>query len=153
MSQFSRRQIIAKAATAGAAALGTPAVLSAADEPKKANKEDQIHSQADAENHGPRELFAVVDADGKLMRGLHAIAAKRLDIGTYEVTFKRDIRRGACVATIGGHGYYGLPQTGQIAVMGRANSPRAVLVTTCDGKGDPVNAGFHLVVICPDGFA
>lgn len=153
MNDYSRRDAFRKAAAAGAAAIGAPAVLAAADDKPKANKEEQVHSQAEADSHGPRELFAVVDADGKLMRGLHAAGAKRLDVGTYEVTFKRDVRKGAYFATIGGHGYYGTPQTGQISVMGRANSPRAILVTTCDGKGDPVNAGFHLLVVCPDGYA
>jgi hypothetical protein len=152
MTPITRREALQLTAAAGAVtALGATA---AAQPPKgKANQEPPVPSQASAESHGPRELFAVVDQDGGLKRGLHAVAAKKLEIGVYEVTFNRDVRRGAYLATIGGASYGGLPPVGQIGVMGRVNNPRGVLVTTTNADGDPVDAGFHLLVICPEGFA
>jgi hypothetical protein len=98
-------------------------------------------------------LFAVVDWEGKLRRGLHAVSAKRLGLGYYEVVFDRDVRRGAYVATTGGYGYEGVPPSAIANVMGRASNPRAVFVYVSDLTGSPLAAGFHLVVICPEGFA
>jgi hypothetical protein len=158
MKTLSRRDAMKLAATAGAA--GTAALAAsapAADEtPAKkprANIEAKVESTAKAESCGPRELFAVVDERGNLVRGLHAVAAKRLGVGYYEVIFNRDVRRGAYVATTGGHGYSGVPVAAVANVMGRCNNPRAVFVFVSDLTGAPIAATFHLVVICPEGFA
>jgi hypothetical protein len=156
MSGSTRRELLTGAAAAGAAALGVSAA--AAQEPKgkkprKGNNEAPVHSKASADEHGPRELFAVVDTDGTLRRGMHVAACGAVDIGIYEVIFKRDVRRGVYLATIGGHGYAGLPPTGYVSVQGRSTNPRAVLVSTCNTLGENVNMGFHLLVVCPDGYA
>jgi hypothetical protein len=37
--------------------------------------------------------------------------------------------------------------------MGRATDPRGVLVYTTDQGGDPAATGFHLLVVCPEGYA
>jgi hypothetical protein len=111
------------------------------------------HGKATADDHGPREMFAVVDRDGKLQRGMHVAAVRHLDRGFYEVEFRREVRRGVYLATIGGHGYEGLPPTGYIGVQGRSTNPKAVLVSTCNTLGENVNMGFHLLVVCPDGYA
>jgi hypothetical protein len=155
MTPITRRQALKLATAAGTVtALGATGTAANAQAQKgKANQEPPVHSSATADNHGPRELFAVVDTDGSLKRGLHAVGAKRLDIGTYEVIFNRDIRRGCYLATIGGASYGGLPPVGQIGVMGRANNPKAVLVTTTNSSGDPIDTGFHLLVISPEGYA
>jgi hypothetical protein len=153
MSGVTRRQALKLAA--GAAVVGTSvAVASAADGKKpKVNGEKPVPSKAVAESYGPRELFAVVDGEGNLRRGFHAVSAQRLDVGTYEVIFKRDVRRGVYLATPGGHSWGGFPPTAMIGVVGRASDPRGVLVITSDSDGDQVNAGFHLLVVCPDGYA
>jgi hypothetical protein len=153
MSGVTRRDALKLAA--GAAVVGTSvAVAAAADEKKpKVNSEKPVPSKAGPESYGPRELFAVVDGQGKLRRGFHAVSAKRLDIGTYEVIFKRDVRRGVYLATPGGHSWGGFPPTAMIGVMGRASDPRGVLVITSANDGSQVDAGFHLLVLCPDGYA
>jgi hypothetical protein len=126
-------------------------MAAAADGKKsKVNSEKPVPSKAVPESYGPRELFAVVDGQGKLRRGLHVVSTKRLDVGTYEVIFKRDVRRGAYLATIGGHSWGGLPASATIGVMGRASDPRGVVVVT---NGGAIDAGFHLLVVCPDGYA
>jgi hypothetical protein len=155
MNTVSRRDAMKLAATAGAGCLAASAAA-AADPPQKkpkVNSERPVESRTTADRHGARELFAVVDWDGKLRRGLHAVAAAKLDVGCYEVVFDRDVRRGAYVATTGGHGYEGTPPAAVANVMGRANDPRAVFVFVSDLTGAGLAAGFHLMVICPDGFA
>jgi hypothetical protein len=143
------------AATAGAAALAASAAAAADPPPQKpkANNETPVEGITTPESYGARELFAVVDWEGKLRRGLHAVSTKSLGVGYYEVIFDRNVRRGAYVVTTGGHGYEGVPPAAVANVMGRANDPRAVFVFVSDLTGAPIAAGFHLVVICPEGFA
>ena len=120
---------------------------------KKVNGEPPAHSKAKAEDHGPGQVFAVVDADGKLQRGMYVDSVQRLGPGTYEVIFRRDVRKGVYLATVGGHGYEGAPPAGTVAVQGRANNPKGVLVATSAVTGASVNMGFHLLVVCPEGYA
>jgi hypothetical protein len=158
MTTSTRRQVLTRAAAAGAAALGVSAAA-AAQAPKekkprpRRNHEPPVHSKASAEAYGPRELFAVVDAEGNLRRGMHVASAQAIDQGLYEVVFRRDVRRGVYLATIGGHSYEGLPPVGSASVQGRATNPRGVLVSTANALGENVNMGFHLLVVCPDGYA
>jgi hypothetical protein len=154
MATSTRRQMLARAAVVGAAALG---VAGAAPKEKKLktehNCEAPVGSKASADEHGPRELFAVVDARGTLQRGMHVASARAIGEGLYEVIFRRDVRRGVYLVTIGGHGHERLPPVGSASVLGRASSPRGVLVSTANALGENVNMGFHLLVICPDGYA
>jgi hypothetical protein len=155
VNDLNRRQAMKLAATAGAVALAGTAAGADDPPPKnlKANNEPPVEGITNAESYGARELFAVVDWEGKLRRGLHAVSSKSLGVGYYEVVFDRDVRRGAYIATSGGHGYVGVPLAAIANVMGRANNPRAVFVFVADLTGAPLAAGFHLVVTCPEGFA
>jgi hypothetical protein len=158
MKPTTRRDVLKRAAIAGAATLGAAAAGNAQDAPRKNpsvqhNKEPAVHSKAVAEDHGPKQLFAVVDATGQLRRGMHVASVQHLADGVYEVIFRRDVRRGVYVATLGGHGYQGMPPLGFVGVMGRANNPRAVLVSTTSYAGTNVDLGFHLLVTCPEGYA
>jgi hypothetical protein len=158
METVSRRDAMKVAATvgitAGTAALAAASAAAEAPAKKpKGNSEPTVASTATAESCGARELFAVVDEKGTLVRGLHAVSARSLEPGCYEVIFNRDVRRGAYVATTGGHGYVGVPVAAVANVMGRANNPRGVFVFVSDLTGAPLAATFHLVVICPEGFA
>jgi hypothetical protein len=155
MKTLNRRDAMMMAATGGAAVLAASAA--AADDPPpkkpKVNVEPPVEGTTSAETYGARQLFAVVDWEGKLKRGLHAVSAKRLDVGYYEVVFDRDVRHGAYVASSGGPGYEGVPLAAVANVMGRASNPRAVFVFVSDMNGRQLSAGFDLVVICPEGFA
>jgi hypothetical protein len=155
MKSITRRSALRLGAAAAAAAAGTTAtrVLAGSQEGRKVNNESPVQSKATADHRGPRECFAVVGADGAVKRQLHVEGAQRLGVGTYEVIFKRDVRRGVYVATLGGADFHGLPPVGQVGVMGRANNPRGVLVTVGDASGNPLDAGFHLLVVCPEGYA
>jgi hypothetical protein len=155
MKRMSRREALGAVAATGAAALAGSAA--AADPPAgqkpKLNTGPAAPGTTRPDGYGPRELFAVVDAEGNLKRGLHAVSSRLMDIGVYEVRFARDVRRGAYLATAGGHGYEGLPPAASVAVMGLAPDPRGVLVYTTDLTGAPMSTGFHLLVVCPEGYA
>jgi hypothetical protein len=155
MNNVTRRDALRVVGATGAAALAATAAAAADPQAKKPkhNIEPPVDSKATPENCGPREMFAVVDQDGSLKRGMHAVAAKRLDLGVYEVIFSRDVRRGVYLVTPGGAGYAGVPLTAAASVMGRASNPRGVLVYTTDLAGNQLATGFHLLVVCPDGFA
>lgn len=141
------------AGASGASLLAYNAAARTRVQESKANSEPVAPSTAKAESTGPRDLFAVVGRDGKLERGHHAVSAKRLGAGIYEVTFSRDVRRGVYLATVGGPGFAGVPLAATAAVMGRATTPRGVLVYTTNLTSDPIDCGFHLLVVCPEGYA
>jgi hypothetical protein len=156
MKPLTRRDVIAGAAAVGAAALGVSAAVGQPQDPgpgPQVNSGPVVPSKASANDHGPRELFAVVDARGRLRRGMHVARVAYLGPGLYEVIFRRDVRRGVYLATVGDPGDEGLPPTGYVSVQGRSTDPRGVLVATANSLGENVNLGFHLLVICPDGYA
>jgi hypothetical protein len=175
MNNLNRREIVKLAAAGGAAALAGPLAQAADPQAKqpegapervprpkanadlaktpKGNAEPVKESTATAEHYGPRELFAVVDFEGNLKRGMHAVSSQRLDLGLYEVIFNRDVRRGVYLVSPGGHGYTGIPLPAVASAIGRATDPRGVLVYMCGLQGDPLACGFHLLVVCPEGFA
>jgi hypothetical protein len=84
---------------------------------------------------------------------MHVISSQCLELGLYEVIFNRDVRRGVYLVTPGGYGYMGVPPSAAASVSGRATDPRGVLVYLSDLSGDPMASGFHLLVVCPEGFA
>jgi hypothetical protein len=155
MKRLNRREALGVVASTGVAALAGAAA--AADPPAgkkpKLNPGPAAPGTTKPDSYGPRELFAVVDSEGNLKRGLHAVSSRVLDIGVYEVRFARDVRRGVYLATAGGHGYEGIPLAASVAVMGLAPDPRGVLVYTTDLTGAPLATGFHLLVVCPEGYA
>lgn len=155
MKRLNRREVLGAVATTGVAALAGSAA--AADPPAankvKYNTGPAVPASTRADSYGPKELFAVVDQEGNLKRGLHAASARQVGVGVYEVRFARDVRRGAYLATAGGHGYEGIPLAASVAVMGLASDPRGVVVFTTDMTGNPLATGFHLLVVCPEGYA
>jgi hypothetical protein len=106
-----------------------------------------------AETPGPSELFAVVNADGTLARGLYAVSSTRFAPGEYEVIFNRDVTRGVFVASIGDSGSSGIPPAGMITTVGRAGNPNGVFIATYSLNGSFADHGFHLAVLSLQGFA
>ena len=94
--------------------------------------------------------FAVVKAKGTLARGRKAVSATRLGTGAYEVVFRKDVRKGAYVATIGLSGSAGASLPGEITVVGRAGNDRGVFLTTHSSGGAAADLGFHLAVLGAD---
>jgi hypothetical protein len=93
-------------------------------------------------------LFAVVDANGDLVREFRANSSQRFSTGEYEVVFNRSVSQCAYVATIGDPGDNVIPPPGEIAVAGRLNDDTAVFITTYDSNGRRADRGFHLAVHC-----
>jgi hypothetical protein len=117
-------------------------------------REDKLAAlEASCEKPGPTELFAVVNADGTLVRGLHAVSATKLATGTYEVVFSRDVTHGAFVACIGNSNPFPFEFRGFIATAPRFANPNGILVITSAFDLSTADRGFHLTVLCPQGFA
>jgi hypothetical protein len=93
-----------------------------------------------------RTYYAVVNADGSLARGFHAVSSANLGAGFYEVIFNQDVTRAAYTATIGSSATAGVEPTGEITVVGRSGAPNGVFITTSDSTGAYANRGFHLAV-------
>jgi hypothetical protein len=155
MKRLNRREALGVVTTTGVVALARSAAAADTAPAKRRHRNPgpAVPGTTKPDSHGPRELFAVVDFEGTLRRGLHAASSQRLDLGVYEVLFARDVRRGVYLATVGGHGYEGVPVAASVSVMGLASDPRGVLVYTSDLTGAPIATGFHLLVVCPEGYA
>ncbi|MEU7981620.1 hypothetical protein AB0B63_24210 [Micromonospora sp. NPDC049081] len=94
-----------------------------------------------------RMLYAVVHANGILVRGLGAASATRLAPGMYQVVFDQDVSRAGYVGTIGLAGSAGLAPPGGISVVGRTGIPNGVFVKTFAIDGSVSDRPFHLAVL------
>jgi hypothetical protein len=96
-----------------------------------------------------RVLWAVVNADGTLARGLMMGPAPstHLSTGNYEVIFSQNMAGCAYAATIG-NAATGTAPAGFITVAARAGNVNGVFVQTSDTTGALADRQFHLVVTC-----
>jgi hypothetical protein len=98
--------------------------------------------------------WAVVNADGSLVRGQGATSAKQLFAGggvegSYQVSFNRDVKDCALDATIGRVNAANRdPDPGEIGVAYRNGNRKAVYVKTRASTGSEADRSFHLSVIC-----
>jgi hypothetical protein len=108
-----------------------------------ADKVDGLDASAFA-----RRLWAVVDDDGALLRGV-GVASVDPDAAGYYVRFSSAIDRCAYSATIGKAGAtYTIPGD-IVAAHSTANDPtHEVLVTIRNDAGAVVDRGFSLIVVC-----
>ena len=120
--------------------------MSEADLPHNVEGQPTKGAAAAVEDECACTLWAVVDANGNLIRDLGAIASNRLNAGVYEVRFNRTVTRCAYVATIGLPGQ-GNPPPGEISVASSPN-PNGVRVDTANNAGAPADLPFHLAVHC-----
>jgi hypothetical protein len=160
MKSLHRRDVLRTVATTGAVILAGSAVSAQPPDKKRADARKSKLNPGPAapactkpESCGPRELFAVVDHQGTLRRGQHVVSSALIEIGVYQVIFARDVRRGVYIASAGGHGFEGIPIPASAAVIGLASNPQGVLVYMTNSSGDPIDTGFHLLVVCPEGYA
>jgi hypothetical protein len=94
-----------------------------------------------------RMLFAVVEADGTLVRGLGVTSSERLATGMYQVIFDQDVTRAGYVGTIGLTGNGGVAAAGAITVAGRTGIANGVFVETFAVAGGHADCPFHLAVL------
>ncbi len=102
---------------------------------------------------GAKSLWAVVSANGNLVRRSRAVSAKHLftpDVqGSYQVVFNRKVTNCALIATLGRTNSAPLnPEAGEIGVAYRNKTPKGVYVKTRDSGGSDADRSFHLAVIC-----
>ncbi|MEO3744629.1 hypothetical protein [Plantactinospora sp. B5E13] len=95
------------------------------------------------------QLFAVVSANGGLVRGSQAVSVTLVGLGQYQVVFNTPVDTGAFVATIGLTGSVGVSPSGLISVVGRTNLAQGVFVQTWNAANQPANRSFHLAVFLP----
>ena len=81
------------------------------------------------------------------VRGRGVTASQRTGQGRYAVTFNRDVRGCAYVATIGDEGTAGTG-SGTVSVASNAVNPNSVNVRTARGNNDAQDRSFHLIVSC-----
>lgn len=91
--------------------------------------------------------IAVVSSAGNLLRGSAASGASRDSLGTYRVTFNRNVS--GCVYTGGLHD----PATefgneGDIAIATSAATPQGIYVQTYNAAGNLADLDFHVTVTC-----
>ncbi|ROT32669.1 hypothetical protein [Micromonospora sp. HM5-17] len=110
-------------------------------------------AKAAAAKAGPQQasatLFAVVSANGGLIRGDGAVSVTLLGLGQYQVVFNTPVNNGAFVGTIGLTGSVGVSPSGLISVVGRTNLAQGVFVQTWNAANQPANRSFHLAVFLP----
>jgi hypothetical protein len=94
-------------------------------------------------------LWAVVNGtDGTLARGSGVVAAGSIGFADYVVSFNRDVRNCAYLATSGLAGT-GLQGPGaMLHVSQRELDPNGVRIRTFDENAMPVIRSFHLAVFC-----
>jgi hypothetical protein len=91
----------------------------------------------------PKTLWAVVNADGTLVRGKGVTDSIRATTGFYHITFVRNVSGCAYSASTNG----GSP--GDVAPTNISQpAPQVVLVFTYNSAGTPADLAFQLVVNC-----
>lgn len=94
------------------------------------------------------ENFAVVNPAGALSRGRNVAQSQRTAPGRYAVTFNRDVRGCAYVATIGDEGT-AATGSGTVSVASNPINANSVNVRTARAANDAVrDRSFHLIVSC-----
>ncbi len=94
-------------------------------------------------------LFAVVKSDGTLARGYGVLSSAPEGTGSYQVLFKRGVRKCAYVVTLGSNTASGPAPIGYAGVVGRNGHVNGVYVQTFNASGTLTASGFHIIVSCP----
>jgi hypothetical protein len=99
-----------------------------------------VGEQAHAVGTGFADFYAIVAANGTTTRSSGVTTSTRTSIGTYNVTFAREVSDCVQVATLRGQA------AGQIAVAPQGTL--VVVVTTFSGNGTKQDRPFNLFVEC-----
>jgi hypothetical protein len=102
--------------------------------------------------------FAVVNADGSVARAMKGVLAGHNGTGAYTVVLPGDIKTCAYSVTAGaGDASVPVPAVATAVMKPISFGPprvrpahTSVLIATYDHAGQPIDAGFHLVVQCED---
>ena len=96
---------------------------------------------------GEVPLFALVASDGQLVRGRGVATTAKVSIGSYTVSFDRDVSGCVYTATVGGRG--GVPPEPRFITTDLGGSMKTVIIEawTVDARSR-ADTSFHLVVQC-----
>ncbi|MEP6600836.1 MAG: hypothetical protein ABJB49_03400 [Nitrospirota bacterium] len=96
---------------------------------------------------GEVPLFALIASDGQLVRGRGVVSAAKVAMGSYTVSFDRDVSSCVYAATVGGRG--GVPPEPRFITTDLGGSMKTVLVEawSVDARSH-ADTTFHLVVRC-----
>jgi hypothetical protein len=93
--------------------------------------------------------FAVVNANGQLVRGRDVSSVARTGDGRYQAIFNGDVRGCSYFATVGSESATAPPQNSQISVSSLDSNVNGVAIRTENGNnGSEANRPFHLIVMC-----
>jgi hypothetical protein len=113
-----------------------------------------VWTPAVARAAAPDSKFAVVDANGVLVRGQGAKSATRVAPGIYQVVFNTNVTGCAYTASYGDAGSGSPIGPIEVTVASLASSKKGVFVETWDqDKGTTSDHPFHLKVTCAGNFA
>ena len=92
-------------------------------------------------------LFALVASDGQLVRGHGVASTARVSMGSYTVSFDRDVSGCVYTATVGGRG--GVPPEPRFITTDLGGSMKTVIIEvwSVDARSR-TDMSFHLVVRC-----
>ncbi|HYK01737.1 MAG TPA: hypothetical protein VE974_08275 [Thermoanaerobaculia bacterium] len=91
-----------------------------------------------------RQYWAVIERNGKIVRGRNVVSAQRLATGQYEVIFNDNMTNGVYQATIGRPGIATEP-AGEIGVALRFGNNNGVWIDTHDSAGNFSDRAFHVI--------
>jgi hypothetical protein len=96
---------------------------------------------------GEMPLFALVANDGQLVRGRGVATTAKVSVGSYTVSFDRDVSGCVYTATVGGRG--GVPPEPRFITTDLGGSMKTVIIEawTVDAR-NRADTSFHLVVRC-----
>jgi hypothetical protein len=95
-----------------------------------------------------RRMWAVVDVDGTLVRGVNVATTHRQHTGSYRIEFTEPITGCAWIATAGPPGNGTYPPAVFITVIGSGLSDSRLFVNPRDATGTLVDAAFHVAILC-----
>jgi hypothetical protein len=144
------RLFVAATALGAVGLLGGTALAAAGDAQSDNIRESSLRtSSARAANALPLDArrFAVIDANGKVVRASAGVTSGLTGARNVEVLFDRDIRGCAYTATIGGKAT-DVPPPGFITVSQRGGKANGVFVAMRNGDLTKAVLPFHLTVTC-----
>lgn len=110
-----------------------------------ADRVDDLHAEEIVAR--AKDLWAVVGADGVLIRNNGAVSSAKVATGEYQVVFGSNMTACAYNATIGSGDATEAP-AGEIGVSQFSGNANAVAVVTRDSGGVKADLPFHLTVNC-----
>ena len=111
------------------------------------SKPSHIPEGASAMTPPPR-VFAVVNANGSVLRGKGLTSVTKLGTGIYDVRFGRSITTCSWVGTVGFGTFSGSTGPAMITITGRVGTNNGLFVTTFTGTGAAADLPFNADVIC-----